>query len=385
LLARYWRRSASTNRFDTEATFLSSSRLTYLHLVYSMPTMHDVAKRAGVALSTVSYALNGTRPISEETRLRILAAMEELGYHPNLLARSLSTKRSRIIGLLIPSDMHGALSVMQANFVASAVRVASQRGYGLLIWTLPEEQFDVRRMVQEGLVEGLVLMEVKLNDERVVKLRASNYRFALIGHCADNSGISYVDFDFDAGLRMAVKHLVELGHTAVAFINFAQHAVDTGYGPAVRSTDGFQSAIAEQGIKGMALIGPSVMEDATGMVRNLLVEHPHITSVIVPDVPRLSAVMQAAYQLKLRIPDDLSVLSLLDEDVAGRTAPPLTNIVLPSEAMGRIGAELLIDQLEDPATPVRQLLLPPQLHIGQSTAPPRDRAFRGSPTTIRSP
>jgi DNA-binding LacI/PurR family transcriptional regulator len=95
--------------------------------------------------------------------------------------------------------------------------------------------------------------------------------------------------------------------------------------------------------------------------------------------------MQAAYQLKLRIPDDLSVLSLLDEDVAGRTAPPLTNIVLPSEAMGRIGAELLIDQLEDPATPVRQLLLPPQLHIGQSTAPPRDRAFRGSPTTIRSP
>jgi DNA-binding LacI/PurR family transcriptional regulator len=332
----------------------------------------------------VSYALSGTRPVSEATRLRILTAMEELGYHPNLLARSLSTKRSRIIGLLIPSDMHGALSVMQANFVASAAQVTSQRGYGLLVWTLPEDEFDVRRMVQEGMVEGLVLMEVKLHDERVMKLQASNYPFALIGHCVGNSGISYVDFDFAAALRLAVQQLVELGHTSVALINYAQHAVDSGYGPAVRSTEGFCAATAEHQVRGVSLIGPSVVEDAAEAVRRLLLDDPQLTGLIVPDLARLSAVMQAAYQLKLRIPDDLSVISILDGDLADRAAPPLTNIDFPSEAMGRIGAELLIDQLEDRSAPVRQILLPPQLRLGQSTAGPRARTSHRQPAAIDS-
>lgn len=337
-----------------------------------MATMQDVAKRAGVALSTVSYALTGVRPVSEGTRLRILAAMEELGYHPNLLARSLSTRRSRIIGLLIPSDMHGALSVMQTNFVASAARVASERGYGLLVWTLPEEEFDVRRMVQEGMVEGLVLMEVKLQDERVAKLHASNYPFALIGHCANNDGTRYVDFDFVTALRQAVEHLVTLGHTSIGLINFAQRALESGYGPAVRSTEGFCASVAQHQVRSALLAGSSVVEEAAAAVRRLLLDAPHITGLIVTDQIRLAAVMQAAYQLNLRVPQDLSVISVLDGDLADRAAPPLTNIDFPSDLMGRIGADLLIDQLEDREGPVRQILLAPQLRNGQSTARPRD-------------
>ena len=342
----------------------------------TMPTMLDVAKRAGVALSTVSYALTGTRPVSEATRQRIFAAMEELGYHPNLMARSLSTKRSRIIGLLIPSDMHGALDVMQSNFVPSAVRLAGRRSYGLLVWTLPEEEFDVRRMIQEGMVEGLLLMEVKLEDERIAKLRTSSYPFALIGHCADNAGISYVDFDFAAALRLAVEHLVDLGHTSIAFVNFAEHALAASYGPAVRSTAGFQSAVAEFGITGITVVGSSEIEEATALVRCLLVEQPQVTGLIVPDLARLAAVLQAAYQLDLRIPDDFSVVSILDQEAAARAAPPLTNIEFPSEEMGKIGAQLLIDRIEDPNAPARQFLLAPHLRRGQSTAGPRDRASR---------
>jgi DNA-binding LacI/PurR family transcriptional regulator len=117
------------------------------------------------------------------------------------------------------------------------------------------------------------------------------------------------------------------------------------------------------------------VEDAAEAVRGLLADDPQITAVIVPNLLRLAAVMQAAYQLHLRIPDDLSVVSVLDADLADRAAPPLTNVDFPSQAMGRIGAELLIDQLEDHAAPVRQILLPPQLRSGQSTAPPRTRAM----------
>jgi DNA-binding LacI/PurR family transcriptional regulator len=341
--------------------------------------MLDVAKRAGVALSTVSYALNGTRPVAEATRLRILAAMEELDYHPNLLARSLSTKRTRIIGLFIPSDVHGTLSVMQANFVASAARVASTRGYGLLLWASAEKELDVRRMVQEGMVEGLVLMEVKLHDERVVRLRGTDYPFTLIGHCADNEGISYVDFDFVAGIRLAVGHLAELGHTSVALINYTQSVLDSGYGPAVRMADGFAAALAEYGVQGRTLPDAPNTEDTADLVCKVLVDEPELSGMIVADLSHLSAVMQAAYQLGLRIPDDLSIISILDSDVADKMAPPVTNIDFPTEAMGRIGAELLIDRLEDPRVPVLQLLLPPLLRGGQSTAKPRDRASRSRP------
>jgi DNA-binding LacI/PurR family transcriptional regulator len=338
--------------------------------------MLDVAKRAGVALSTVSYALNGTRPVSEATRLRIFAAMEELGYHPNLLARSLSTKRTRIIGLFIPSDVHGTLSVMQANFVASAARAASARGYGLLLWASAEKELDVRRIVQEGMVEGLVLMEVKLHDERVAKLRTTNYPFALIGHCADNEGLSYVDFDFAAGVRSAVQHLASLGHRSIALVNYDQAVLESGYGPAVRMDKGFAAAVAEHGVRCRLLADSPFPGSTTGLVCRLLADEPDLSAMIVPDLSHLSAVMQAAYQLGMRIPDDLSIISILDSDVAEKMAPPITNIDFPTEEMGRIGVELLIGRLEDPSAPVRQILLPPQLRIGQSTAHPRERASR---------
>jgi DNA-binding LacI/PurR family transcriptional regulator len=347
--------------------------------------MHDVAKRAGVALSTVSYALNGTRPISEETRLRILAAMEELGYHPNLLARSLSTKRTRIIGLFIPSDVHGSLPVTQTGFVASAARAASARGYGLLLWDSPERDFDVRRIGQEGMVEGLILMEVKLHDERVARLRARDYPFALIGHCADNTGLCYVDFDFAAATQLAVQHLAELGHSCMALLNYADHILSSGYGPAVRLAEGFVAGATAQDVEGVLLTNKGTLEELTELVIRHLRAEPRLTAFVVSDFVHLAAVTQAAYELRLRIPDDLSVVSILEDYVAEKVAPPLTNINLPAEVMGRLGAELLIEQLENPDSSSRQVLLPPELHRGQSTAGPRDRASRGPLVHIPTP
>jgi DNA-binding LacI/PurR family transcriptional regulator len=347
--------------------------------------MQDVAKRAGVALSTVSYALNGTRPISEETRLRILVAMDELGYHPNLLARSLSTKRTHIIGLFIPSDVHGSLPVTQAGFVASAARAASARGYGLLLWDSPERDFDVRRIGQEGMVEGLILMEVKLHDERVARLRASDYPFSLIGHCADNTGLSFVDFDFAAAAQLAVQHLADLGHRCVALLNYTDQVIASGYGPAVRLTEGFVAGASAHSVDSVLLAGNGISGELVDLVIRHLRTEPRLTAFIVSDFSHLAAVTQAAHKLRLRIPNDLSVVSILEDYVAEKVAPPLTNINLPAETMGRLGAELLIDQLETSDSSVRQLLLSPQLHRGQSTAGPRDRATRRRLTRTSTP
>jgi len=334
-----------------------------------MPTMADVAKRAGVAVSTVSYALSGTRPITEETRQRIFEAMTDLGYHPNFLARSLVTKRTRTIALFFPAIMNRALSEAQFEFVASAANVASQRDYGLLLWTMPGEDHQLERLIQEGLIEGVILMEIKLHDPRVEFLRATKFPFALIGHCADNAGINFVDFDFAEGLRQSVHYLAELGHRAIAYFNFPQPLFDAGFGPAVRSVEGFNTGLTETGLKGFLSASSYLPQDAAGAFRTLMAEHPDITGAIVFNETICAGIYQAVYELGLRIAEDLSVIAVASQYAAEKTTPPVTSLNLPAAEMGRIGTELLINQLENDSQRATQRLLAAELVIRQSTGP----------------
>ncbi len=145
--------------------------------------MLDVAKRANVALSTVSYAINGTRPISEETRQRIFAAMEELDYRPHALARGLASRRSRIIALLFPNPERG-LGSTELEFVTSAADTARENGYSLVLWSSEMHDLnELRQLTQEGLVDGVTVMEVHLHDERINLLREVGFPFSMIGRC----------------------------------------------------------------------------------------------------------------------------------------------------------------------------------------------------------
>jgi len=150
-------------RFDGLSCFTSVSLLLPIKSEL-MPTMSDVAKRAGVALSTVSYALNGTRPVSTETRKRIFTAMDELGYRPHALARGLASKRSRIIALLFPTPERG-LGFTELEFVTSAANAARDSGYNLLLWSSEiHDQDEMYHLTRQGLVDGVVVMEVCLED-----------------------------------------------------------------------------------------------------------------------------------------------------------------------------------------------------------------------------
>src|SRR5579883_2838979 len=126
-----------------------------------MPTIADVAKRAGVALSTVSHTLSGKRPISAEVKQRVLQAIEELGYQPHALARALATKQTRTIALLYPS-LTSELTEPHLEFVSGVLQTTNLRKYGLLLWTSPEGEQEVLYFLRQGLVDGLVLMEVRL-------------------------------------------------------------------------------------------------------------------------------------------------------------------------------------------------------------------------------
>ncbi|MGB9588929.1 MAG: LacI family DNA-binding transcriptional regulator [Armatimonadota bacterium] len=335
-----------------------------------MPTMADVAKRAGVAVSTVSYALSGARPVSERTRQRIMEAIAELGYHPNILARGLASKRTRIIALLFPSVARG-LSQVQLEFVNAAAEIASQQGYALLLWTSPHEDGEILRLRKEGLIEGLLLMEVKLHDPRVETLKKLGYPFCMIGHTEHNDGISFVDFDFERAIQLCTQYLYELGHRNIAYLVYSPVPVELGYGPAVRSLKGAHAACEEMGLPLIVHVCEPDARTTYHATRELLEKHPLLTAVVYTSDVQYAGIMQAIRERRLRVPEDFSIVCIVSSRFAEMMTPPITAVDLPATEMGRIGTNLLIRCLEGDEKQPTQLILPPRLIVRQSTSIPR--------------
>ncbi|HEX7351897.1 LacI family DNA-binding transcriptional regulator [Brachybacterium sp.] len=171
------------------------------------PTSQDVARLAGVSQSTVSYVLTGSRPISAATRERVEEAIAKLGYHPNSGARTLRSRRSGVIGLMVPeaeSD-DGVLMV----FIGAIAREARRHGYDILLVTAQEGAAGIRRVVRTGVCEALILMELGRYDERVAPVLESGLPFVTIGKPEEFPQGSVVDLDFEMLGRMVVDRALE--------------------------------------------------------------------------------------------------------------------------------------------------------------------------------
>jgi DNA-binding LacI/PurR family transcriptional regulator len=333
----------------------------------SGPTMADVAKRAGVALSTVSHTLSGKRPISAEVRQRVLQAIEELSYQPHALARALATKQTRTIALLYPS-LTSSLTEPHLEFVSGVLRSASLRKYGLLLWTTPEGDLEVLSLLRQGLVDGLVLMEVRLDDPRVQVLREQHYPFTMIGHGAENEGISFVDLDFAYAIHTCVDYLANLGHRHLAFLSHSSKLFDLGTGYMVRSEAAFRQALAERGLEGNTRFCETNAQAGYEAMQALLDLDPAPTALIVLNAWVGGGLIRAVQDRGLRIPENISLVGILSPHVAEMTVPPLTAIDFPYETMGYTGTELLLRQLEGETLSIQELLRP-SLTIRQSSGP----------------
>jgi len=345
----------------------------------SAPTMLEVAKRANVALSTVSYALNGTRPVSEETRQRIWQAMSDLGYQPHALARGLASRRSHIIALLFPALPRG-FGATELEFVTGAAERAQHLGYHLVLWPMEIHAVDeLQQLVRQSLVDGVLVMEVRLNDERIDLLRQIGVPFSMIGRPSIATGMDFVDIDFEQTTRDAVTYLLGLGHRQIAFLNHAEEAYLAGYGPSVRAAASFEQVTIAAGLTPIsrfcgdtALAGQEVFEE-------LIQAHPDVTALATMNERATVGVMQAAAARGWTIPDDLSVVSLVSSPrVAEMTLPPLTALTPPSADLGRLGVEMLIAQLEEGDHQLVQQLRPCRLVVRGSTGPAPDPASRPS-------
>jgi DNA-binding LacI/PurR family transcriptional regulator len=341
------------------------------------PTMADVARRAGVSASTVSYVLTGVRPISQATRERIQQAMRDLGYTPNAFARGLKSKRSNIIAVLFPRQGRD-LGLSSLEYILGASDHAQDRGYHLLLWTTDAEALDdLSGLARQGLVDGVLLMEVRLQDRRIEVLRNAGVAFAMIGRTADPAGLDFADTNFEQCAGLAVDHLVGGGHRHLGFVNLNASSIQAGRGNAIRLRDGVLRAAQRSGVHVTALACESSLAGGRNAFAELLEQDPDLTAVIAFNEQAVPGIMGAAVGHGRRVPEDFSILSVdMPAQAALMTTPTMTTVGPTAAGMGRAAADMLIRRLEGEPGGVTQMLFDGVLEIRESSGPARPQCPR---------
>jgi LacI family transcriptional regulator len=339
-------------------------------------TLRDVARRSGVHPATASRALNpATRMlVSEETALRVLAAAAALGYRPNAVARSLRTRRSHTIGVLIP-DLTNPLFPPIVRGLED--RLAAD-GYVALIGNTDsddEREQMVFELMRARHVDGFVLATATAGNRVLAAAAQAGLIVVLVNRMSDEFSFPSVSVDNERGIRLAIGHLTGLGHRRIACVAGPQ---DTSTGR--DRLRGFQAATAAAGLDG----GPELISRAAAFsieegyrcARELLAaaagqDGAACTAIAAGNDMLAIGCYKALEEAGLRCPDDVSVIGFNDMPFIDRLTPPLSTIAFPHYQVGTEAAQLLLERLAGDERPVRSLFLAPELVVRGSTAPPR--------------
>lgn len=342
-----------------------------------MATMQDVADRAGVSLSTVSYALSGVRPVSAETRERIAAAMAELGFTPNAMARGLASRRSHVLALHYPA-VEMAIGSTVTEYIASAARAASESGYQLVLWPFAHgEAAQITDLALRGMADGVLLMEVTMQDKRAEALQAAGVPYLLIGRTADCAERPHVDVDFARTTEDAVAHLVAHGHRRIAFLNHSAASERAGYGPTIRAADGYSRAMSSRGLRAVSLLCDESPVSGRAALDEILGRDPGTTAVITMNEIATVGLMEELRSTGKDVPRDMSVLSIVSSPRTGQmSSPPLATMHAPGAALGRAAVAALLAQIAGTEPDAEPVLVPCAFEEGGTVgaAPHADEA-----------
>ncbi|MBD8139161.1 LacI family DNA-binding transcriptional regulator [Frigoribacterium sp. CFBP 13605] len=337
-------------------------------------TRDDVARLAGVSSSTVSYAISGRRTISVATRRRVEAAMAELNYTPNAFARGLAGARGGILALHYPYGRRGVTS-SEFEYVAAATDRARERGYHLLLWSNPIDDVEgLGSLVSEGLVDGVILMELTARDDRVAVLSRSRLPFTNIGRPDDVEGLWFVDADYDSLARQAVDHLADLGHRRVFFLGQSIRAPERGSGPLDRTTRALRGPADERGLSLETHAATDSVPGGRRAFDAFAASTARPTAVLAFNEMALAGFVQAAAAAGRSIPDDLTVVALSIGDLAAEmTSPPLTTVNPPGADIAAAAVDDLVDRIEGRRHDAPHVLVAPRLVVrGTSAAAPSE-------------
>ncbi len=336
-----------------------------------MATMTDVAKLAGVSVSTVSYALSGTRPIKQATKERVLRAIEQLDYQPNLIARGLAGGQTRFLALLLPIDESPADPFM-SDIIVAAAEAAREREYHLLLWTESAgDSAGVQDLIRRGLIDGALLLSVRLHEDRVTALRQANLPLMLIGRTQDPSKSQFVDSHAEQAAEVAIAHLAKLGHKSVAYIGPPQNTYDDGIGIVIRMHESLINSAAQHNLGIKTVCTERNLAASTRTVADLLSTKRDITALLALDDLAITGVLTGLRSIGRAVPTEVSVVGLLSSpQVALMSWPEITTVSHDPRELGRLAALAMIDSLEGTSDGMTQVLLPSKLTQRSTTAPP---------------
>ncbi|GHG33103.1 LacI family transcriptional regulator [Deinococcus indicus] len=328
-------------------------------------TIHDVAQRAGVSYQTVSRVINNHVNVAVPTRTRVLQAIEDLNYRPSLLAKSLVTRRSGLLGVVA----YGTEQFGPSQVAQSIERSARSQGYEILRVTLREyEKNDMlsalSRLQQFG-VDGMILLS-PYNAHDIVRDLTSQVPFILVDGTTDVDGTT-VSIDQFEGAALAVEHLLDLGHQQVLHISGPQPWSD-----AELRFQGYIQTMQRRGLPVLPrLEGDWSPASGHAAVRQALDMGLQFTAVFAANDQMALGALNALKGAGLSIPGDVSVVGFDDTPEAAYYDPPLTTVVQDFGLLGRKSFEELLRMIDQPQTHQRHIMFQPQLRLRSSTAAPR--------------
>lgn len=327
-------------------------------------TMKDVAQLAGVSIQTVSAVVNNKPEITEETRARVLAAVKELNYQPDLLARSLRTRQTLTIALIVSN----IASIAIASMAKAAEAHAHSFGYRMILYNTHndvERETDYFKAAVQHRVDGVVFIAAMGRLGRLDILQAAGLPAVAIDRVPDDYSGPAVMLDNVKAGWLAGEHLLDLGHRHVAHIG----------GPmeirlARERLAGFQQALTARGLDPCSCAveeGTFNCEHGYLAMQRLLAVKPRPTAVFAANDLMAIGAMRAVDEAGLRVPHDISIVGVDDIEVAAYQMPPLTSVRQPSAELATLGVQLLLDILAGKKLAQSQIVVEPTLIVRQST------------------
>jgi LacI family transcriptional regulator len=309
-------------------------------------TLTELAKKAGVSIATVSRALNNTdHPMNEATRERILALAHEMGYRPNLVARSLKTDRTYTIGLII----NNIVSPFTPLIIRGIQDYLKERNYFSVIinadWNPELETEAVHQLISRA-VDGIIFVESHLRGNNSV-LELANKPFVYVHRLFSGTYGNSVLVDEPYGASLAVEHLAKLGHRRIAYISGPE-----GWDGAKNRLIGYKDSLNRLGIP----FDPELVEEGNWEVqsgypatRKFLQMTDHPTAIFAANDLMALGAIYAVQEARLRVPEDMAIVGYDNREITSLSRPTITTVTLPCYEMGETSAQLLLRRLENPS------------------------------------
>jgi DNA-binding LacI/PurR family transcriptional regulator len=329
----------------------------------------DVAREAGVSTATVSHVINNTRFVSEETREKVLRAVEVCNYYPNANARSLASGRSHSIGLLM-SDISNPFFPELAKSVEAA---AFEHGYDVILSNTnydPERASHYVRRIIERKVAGVALMTSELEAPLIDELAQRNVSVVFLDSGTAGKRMSNLLVDYEMGIGEAVGHLIALGHLEIAYVGGPRRLQSS-----TRRLHAFNCAMSRNSpkLEAQAIYESDFhLEGGRHVAREMLASEKGLpTAVLAANDLMALGVMQEFREAGIAIPQDVSIVGFDDIAFAALSTPPLTTVCVPRAELGRRAVEALITTIESPDEPGVEIRIPTHLVLRGSTAQAR--------------